>query len=93
MLQVDIKVNSEIIGQIEIFNQGTVSRMLADEICKYSWMYIQYDTGEVAKGELFHNRSDGCEQLIKMVLTQYMSGLDKMEVRKLNQNRNYEDIF
>ncbi len=93
MLQVDIKVNSEIIGQIEIFNQGTVSRMPDDEICKYSWMYIQYGTGEVTKGELFHNRLDGCEQLIKMVLTQYMSGLDKMEVRKLNQNRNYEDIF
>ena len=93
MLQVDIKVNSEIIGQIVILNKGLVTRMPDAEICKYSWMYIQYGTGEVTKGELFHNRLDGCEQLIKMVLMQYMIGLDKMEVRKLNQNRNYEDIF
>ena len=91
MLQVDIKVNSEIIGQIEIFNQGTVSRMLADEICKYSWVYIQYGTGKVEKGELVHNRLDGCERLIMMVLDQYMGGLNRTEVRKLNRNRNHEN--
>lgn len=71
MLTVEMKINGTLIGQIYAHNKGYVKGSYNE--CRYGYHLYQMDTGmdgkpSIKEGTLIHNRPDGFNKLIKLIL-------------------------
>jgi|LSQX01.3.fsa_nt_gb hypothetical protein len=76
MLTVEIKSNEKLITKIEIVNKGKADRdYIGDDWRKYKYAVTQYVNNEVVTtytGVVHHERGDGAEYLVSLVLEDYL---------------------
>lgn len=75
MLTVEIKSNEKLITKIEIVNKGKTDRDYGDDWRKYKYAVTQYVNNEVVAtytGVVHHERGDGAEYLVSLVLEDYL---------------------
>lgn len=68
MFSIEVKVNNLLVGHLYAKNKGYV--LDYPELCHYSCRYYMPETGQVSECEVWHNREEGINELVRKVFNE-----------------------